>query len=105
MKSFSFEKMGFTMDIPRVISIGSMAVRVMYTKYDHLSLLSKSFHPKLKVKPPEVVVDEVVPAEEADGEGVMFFFLFCFVLDSFNKMILAITKSKSKVSDLNQRSN
>lgn len=75
--------MGFTMDIPRVISIGSMAVRVMYTKYDHLSPLSKSFHPKLKVKPPEVVVDEVVPAEEADGEGVMFFFLFCFVLDSF----------------------
>ena len=71
------------MDIPRVISIGSMAVRVMYTKYDHLSPLSKSFHPKLKVKPPEVVVDEVVPAEEADGEGVMFFFLFCFVLDSF----------------------
>lgn len=105
MKSFSFEKMGFTMDIPRVISIGSMAVRVMYTKYDHLSPLSKSFHPKLKVKPPEVVVDGVVPAEEADGEGVMFFFLFCFVLDSFNKMILAITKSKSKVSDLNQRSN
>lgn len=105
MKSFSFEKMGFTMDIPRVISIGSMAVRVMYTKYDHLSPLSKSFHPKLKVKPPEVVVDEVVPAEEADGEGVMFFFLFFFVLDSFNKMILAITKSKSKVSDLNQRSN
>ena len=72
--------MGFTMDIPRVISIGSMAVRVMYTKYDHLSPLSKSFYPKLKVKPPEVVVDEVVPAEEADGEGVMFFFLFCFVL-------------------------
>ena len=68
------------MDIPRVISIGSMAVRVMYTKYDHLSPLSKSFYPKLKVKPPEVVVDEVVPAEEADGEGVMFFFLFCFVL-------------------------
>lgn len=93
------------MDIPRVISIGSMAVRVMYTKYDHLSPLSKSFHPKLKVKPPEVVVDEVVPAEEADGEGVMFFFLFCFVLDRFNKMILAITKSKSKVLDLNQRSN
>lgn len=93
------------MDIPRVISIGSMAVRVMYTKYDHLSPLSKSFHPKLKVKPPEVVVDEVVPAEEADGEGVMFFFLFFFVLDSFNKMILAITKSKSKVLDLNQRSN
>lgn len=78
MKSFSFEKLGFTMDIPRVISIGSMAVRVMYTKYDHLSPLSKSFHPKLKVKPPEVVVDEAVPAEEADGEGVMFF--FCFVL-------------------------
>lgn len=81
VKSFSFEKMGFTMEIPRVISIGNVAVRVMYTKYDHLSPLSKSFYPKVKVKPPEVVVEEVPPAEEADGEGVMF--LICYLSVSF----------------------
>ncbi|KAL9955781.1 hypothetical protein ACROYT_G037160 [Oculina patagonica] len=69
VKSFSFEKMGFTMEIPRVLAIGNVAVRVMYSKYDHLSPLSKSFYPKLKVKPPEVVVEEAPPAEETEGDG------------------------------------
>lgn len=69
VKSFSFEKMGFTMEIPRVLAIGNVAVRVMYTRYDHLSPLSKSFHPRIKVKPPEVVVEEVPPAEETDPDG------------------------------------
>lgn len=72
MKSFSFEKMGLTMEIPRVVAIGNVAIRVMYTKYDHLSPLSKSFYPKIKVKPPEVVVDEAPVAEETDADGVMF---------------------------------
>ncbi|KAJ7373528.1 Protein casc1 [Desmophyllum pertusum] len=57
------------MEIPRVLSIGSVAVRIMYTKYDHLSPLSKSFYPKLKVKPPEVIVEEVPPTEDAEGDG------------------------------------
>lgn len=61
------------MEIPRVLAIGNVAVRVMYTKYDHLSPLSKSFYPKLKVKPPEVVVEEAPPVEETDGEGVISF--------------------------------
>lgn len=72
VKSFSFEKMGFTMEIPRVLAIGNVAFRVMYTKYDHLSPLSKSFYPKIKAKPPEVVVEEAPPAEETDADGVMF---------------------------------
>lgn len=70
VKSFSFEKMGLTMEIPRVLAVGNVAVRIMDTKYDHLSPLSKSFYPKRKVKPPEVVVEEAPPAEETDGDGV-----------------------------------
>ena len=73
VKSFSFEKMGFTMEIPRVLAVGNVAVRVMYTRYDHLSPLSKSFYPKIKAKPPEVVVEEVPPAEETGADGVLFF--------------------------------
>ena len=72
VKSFSLEEMGLTMEIPRVLAIGNVAIRVMYTKYDHLSPLSKSFYPKIKVKPPEVVVDEAPTAEEKDADGVMF---------------------------------
>ena len=63
------------MEIPRVLAIGNVAVRVMYTKYDHLSPLSKSFYPKIKVKAPDVVVEEAHPAEETDADGVMFFCL------------------------------
>ena len=52
----------------------------MYTKYDHLSPLSKSFYPKLKPKPPEVVVEEAPPTEETEGDGVSFFCLYLKIL-------------------------
>lgn len=58
------------MEIPKVLAVGNVAVRIMYTKYDHLSPLSKSFYPKLKVKPPEVVVEEAEPVEETAVDGV-----------------------------------
>lgn len=69
VKSFSFEKMGIAMEIPKVLAVGNVAVRIMYTKYDHLSPLSKSYYPKRKVKPPEVVVEEAPPVEGTDGDG------------------------------------
>lgn len=69
VKSFSFEKMGLTMEIPRVLSVGNVAVRVMHTRYDHLSPLSKSFYPRRKVKPPEVVVEEAPAVDETNGDG------------------------------------
>ena len=58
------------MELPRVLAVGNVAVRIMHTKYDHLSPLSKSFYPKRKVKPPEVVVEVAPPVEEAEGDGV-----------------------------------
>ena len=58
------------MEIPKVLAVGNVAVRIMYTKYDHLSPLSKSFYPKVKVKPPEVVVGEAEPVEETAVDGV-----------------------------------
>lgn len=70
VKSFSFEKMGLTMEIPRVLSVGNVAVRVMHTRYDHLSPLSKSFYPRRKIKPPEVVVEEAPAVDETNGDGV-----------------------------------
>ena len=72
VKSFSFEKMGFTMEIPRVLAVANVAVRIMHTKYNHLSPLSKSFYPKRKAKAPEVVVEEVPTMEETNGDGVKF---------------------------------
>ncbi|KAK2569071.1 Dynein axonemal intermediate chain 7 [Acropora cervicornis] len=67
VKSFSFPEIGFSMELPRVLSVGNVAVRIMHTKYDHLSPLSKSFYPKRKVKPPEVAGEDNVGG---DKEGV-----------------------------------
>ena len=58
------------MELPRVFAVGNVAVRIMHTKYDHLSPLSKSFYPKRKVKPPEVVVEVAPAVEETEGDGV-----------------------------------
>ncbi|XP_015750438.1 PREDICTED: axonemal 84 kDa protein-like [Acropora digitifera] len=68
VKSFSFPEIGFSMELPRVLAVGNVAVRIMHTKYDHLSPLSKSFYPKRKVKPPEVVVEVAPAVEETDGD-------------------------------------
>ena len=62
--------MGLTMEIPRVLSVGNVAVRIMHTRYDHLSPLSKSFYPRRKVKPPEVVVEEAPAVDETNGDEV-----------------------------------
>ncbi|XP_029189944.2 dynein axonemal intermediate chain 7 homolog isoform X2 [Acropora millepora] len=69
VKSFSFPEIGFSMELPRVLAVGNVAIRIMHTKYDHLSPLSKSFYPKRKVKPPEVVVEVAPAVEETDGDG------------------------------------
>ena len=61
------------MEIPRVLAVGNVAVRLMNTKYDHLSPLSKSFYPKRKVKPPDVIVEEAPAGEEANADGVRSF--------------------------------
>ena len=58
------------MELPRVLAVGNVAVRIMHTKYDHLSPLSKSFYPKRKVKPPEVIVEEAPAVEATNGDGV-----------------------------------
>ncbi|XP_068762398.1 dynein axonemal intermediate chain 7-like [Montipora capricornis] len=70
VKSFTFQEIGFSMELPRVLAVGNVAVRIMHTKYDHLSPLSKSFYPKRKVKPPEVIVEEAPAVEATNGDGV-----------------------------------
>ena len=58
------------MELPKVLSVGNVAVRIMYLQFDHLSPLSKSFYPKRQIKPPELIVEEAPVAEETAGDGV-----------------------------------
>lgn len=66
LKSVTFDKQGFTIEIPKSLAVGDVSIQVLLTAYDHLSPLAKSFHPKQKK--PEVVVEVSQPTEEEKKE-------------------------------------
>merc|ERR1712110_234503 len=66
IRQFEFSQVHVTFDIPKVLALSDCAVRVLITKYDHLSPSSKSILPRRKVKEP--VVPEVPEGEEKKDE-------------------------------------
>ncbi|ESO92391.1 hypothetical protein LOTGIDRAFT_206612 [Lottia gigantea] len=64
IKPFEFVEKGFTFDIPKVLALTDCAIRVMFTKYDHLSFKSKALYPKQKKK----VIEEPEEAPEPKDE-------------------------------------
>ena len=58
------------MKIPKSISVGNVAVRFIFTSYDHLSEKCRLFHPRPK-KTPDVVVEQE-PAVETPNQPVSF---------------------------------
>ena len=73
MKSISFEKKGITLDIPKSLSVGNVAVRCIFTNYDNFSEKCQLFFPRAKIVP-EVVV-ESQPGVEITTETVFHFLL------------------------------
>merc|ERR1712154_696740 len=68
INKFSFGEVNLTFDIPKALALNDCAVRVLITKFDHLSPTSKAMMPRRKKK--EEVVPEVTEEEEKkDGEG------------------------------------
>ncbi|XP_067655393.1 dynein axonemal intermediate chain 7 homolog isoform X2 [Haliotis asinina] len=67
VKSFEFQDVGFTFDIPRVLALSDCSFQVRMTKYDHYSMYSKTFSPRLKKKE-EVVPEPVEETEEKPEE-------------------------------------
>ena len=49
-------------EIPKALSLGNVAVRCIFTNYDHLSEKSRLFYPRPK-KVPYVVVEKTAVAE------------------------------------------
>jgi len=68
IRQFEFSSVHLTFDIPKVLSLSDCAVRVLITKYDHLSQTSKAAAPRRKKK--EIVVPEVVEEEKKEEEPV-----------------------------------
>ena len=72
VKSFTFGEPGFTMDIPKALAVGNIAVQLIYTSYDHLSPLAKSYYPKIRKKQaPEVIVEEVETGKDGNAAEVV----------------------------------
>ncbi|XP_028414620.1 protein CASC1-like [Dendronephthya gigantea] len=63
LKSLTFEKKGITLDIPKPLSVGNVAVRCIFTNYDHFSEKSRLFYPRPKIVPPVVVQPQQPPVE------------------------------------------
>ena len=61
LKSITFEKKGIVLVIPKSLSVGNVAVRCIFTNYDHFSEKSRLFYPRPKVVPdvaePQPVVE------------------------------------------------
>lgn len=66
IKSFEFNDMGVTFEIPKVLSLSDCAVRILFTEYDHYSQLCRTYTPRVKkyVEP----TPEEKPAEGEEGE-------------------------------------
>ena len=73
IKSFTFKEQGMIVDLPKVLANGNIAVRILYTKYDNLSYLAKSYYPKAKkpvvAKPSGAVKGEVKENNEPFAVG------------------------------------
>jgi len=74
IKSHTFEELGFTFEIPKVLSLTDCGVRLLFTKYDHFSEHSISYEPRFKestqVEPEEgaTAVEEVAGNDPLEPE-------------------------------------
>ena len=50
IKSFEFERQGFTFEMSKLLTLSDIAFRVLFTKFDHYSLYSKSHMLRIKQK-------------------------------------------------------
>ncbi|XP_077941172.1 dynein axonemal intermediate chain 7 isoform X4 [Gasterosteus aculeatus] len=46
-KGFNFEEAGLDFKLPKQLAVRDIAVRILHTRYDHLSLLARMAHPRM----------------------------------------------------------
>ncbi|KAM6895697.1 dynein axonemal intermediate chain 7 [Xenentodon cancila] len=46
-KGFHFEGVGLGFELPKQLAVSSIAVRILHTRYDHLSMLARMTHPAI----------------------------------------------------------
>lgn len=51
-KGFIFGDLGFGFELPKQLAVSDIAIRILHTQYDHLSLRSRMAHPEIHVANP-----------------------------------------------------
>nr|XP_006821721.1 PREDICTED: axonemal 84 kDa protein-like isoform X2 [Saccoglossus kowalevskii] len=74
-KTFEFEEQKFAFELPKQLATADIAIRIIHTKYDHLSHLCRTYFPKKKKKPlpkpppsPEPEKEENPDEEKKEGD-------------------------------------
>ncbi|CAH1786904.1 unnamed protein product, partial [Owenia fusiformis] len=68
IKSHEFEEMGFTFELPKILTLSDCAMRILFLNYDHFSMYCKTFYPRKKEKIVEEPVEEEVVEEVKEEE-------------------------------------
>ncbi|KAJ8392335.1 hypothetical protein AAFF_G00076990 [Aldrovandia affinis] len=73
LKQFRFEEVGMGFEMPRQLAVSDIAVRILHTRYDHLSPLSREVQRQESAAVLEEVPSAAKPEQteqgEAEGEG------------------------------------
>uniref|UniRef100_H2ZH41 Uncharacterized protein n=1 Tax=Ciona savignyi TaxID=51511 RepID=H2ZH41_CIOSA len=67
-KFFEFEEDKITFELPKVLAMADIAVRILRTKFDHYSHQCSSFQPKIKKPKEEVITPFSIPEPELPVE-------------------------------------
>ena len=70
--------MNFTFEMPKLLTLSDCAIRVMFAKYDHYSMRSRSFLPRVKSTVGRYIISIIritLTPLGANGELLMTFFL------------------------------
>ncbi|XP_043989814.1 dynein axonemal intermediate chain 7 [Gambusia affinis] len=65
---FDFKEAGLSFKLPEELAVSDIAVRILHTHYDHLSILSRLRHPPLKSIVEEIPLPVQEPEETRDGD-------------------------------------
>lgn len=65
---FDFKEAGLSFKLPEELAVSDIAVRILHTHYDHLSILSRLRHPPLKSIVEEIPLPVQEPEETRVGQ-------------------------------------
>lgn len=71
-KGFNFEEAGLAFELPKQLAVSDIAVRILHTRYDHLSLLARMAHLRIHIPSHRYISDStLITANTANASITM----------------------------------